>query len=157
MAKSLREALEDLAGEEELEFIIPHPVLPPRFQDICEDRNMILTLDMDFTIHVRWEGARRNEWLSLTPGGTRRLVREVLRNLTKYRRDLQTYGQFLDRVAEQPFDDPRSDDSSSRREPPIPELIEEEEEPTEVVARVDLPRSPEMGGESPMPMQEEWM
>ena len=108
-ASKLREFLESVAGEQELEFIIPHPLLPPRYHRLSEQRNMVVFLGLDFTIHIRWEGARRNEWHSITPKAFARLMREVMKRMTQYRRDLGVFARFVEAVGEHPDSDPRLD------------------------------------------------
>lgn len=130
MEKSLREILEDKAGFEECEFLIPHIFLPPRFKKLAPGHNMILFLDIDMVIHVKWEGKRVEEHHPLTPGATRRLLREVSRNMTRYRRDMGVVARFLERKAEEPFWDPRVDSLTQERE----EQDAEPEEGEEIVA-----------------------
>ncbi len=151
----LRVLLEEKATEEDIQFIIPHPLLPPRFREICEDRNMVLLLDTDMTIHVRWEGERMSEHHPLTRGATRRLVREVLRKATAYRRELEVYARFVDRWAEEPFDDDRYEGVRfPKPPPPAVNGAVEEEESVEISAVMDVaPRKAPLsvGGTSPMP------
>jgi len=138
--------------------ILPHPLLPPRFQDLSEDRNMILSLDQDLTLHVRWEGARIHEHHPLTPGAVNRLVKEVLRNMSKYRKDLEIFNRFVRQTAEQPFEDDRPLDPyhfKERELPPAEKIAEEEEDHTiEITADVRLPD--ELGGEGPMGSEESY-
>lgn len=162
MASPLRQLLDDEAGWEEFEMIIPHPFLPPRFREMSENRNMILLLDRDMTLHIRWEGSRMHEHHPLTPRSARRLVREVLKRMTTYRADLQVFSRFFEQNAEQPFDDPRAPDPLrfKEREMPPASKIEDPEE-HEVVAEVEIEEQLEaermielermdIGGESPM-------
>ena len=139
--------------------IIPHPFLPPRYQKLSQERNMILLLDRDMTLHIRWEGSKLHEHLPLTPRAARGLIRECLGRMTKYRRDLQVFSKFIEENAEQPFDDPRALDPirfKERELPPAQPLEEETEDTaTELVAEIQL-SNPEIGGESPMPMMEEF-
>jgi len=159
VSSPLRKLLEEEAGWEEFQMIIPHPFLPPRFQNLSENRNMILLLDRDMTLHVRWEGSRIHEHHPLTPGAVNRLVKEVLRKMSKYRGELEVFNRFIQRNAEQPFDDPRALDPirfKVRKLPPAGKIEEKEDTAIEVTARIQLP-SPELGGESPMgPMEEEF-
>jgi len=146
--------------------ILPHPLLPPRFQDLSEDRNMILFLDQDMTLHVRWEGARIHEHHPLTPGAVNRLVKEVLRNMSKYRKDLEIFNRFVRQNAEQPFEDDRPLDPfrfKERELPPAERIAEEENRTIEITAeieigisdqleaeRMDLSIPADFGGEAPM-------
>jgi len=157
----LRELLEKEAGWEEFQMVVPHPFLPPRFRKLAEGRNMIILLDRDMTLHVRWEGARVHEHHPLTPRATQGLIREILRYMTKYRRELQVFSGFVGSCAEQPFDDPRALDPVRFKDKPLPAAPKEKEKkaeenlPIEITATVSLPMY-EMGGESPMPMMEEF-
>jgi hypothetical protein len=100
-------------GEEEMEFIIPYLLLPPRYRKLCQNRNLIVTLGIENTIQLRWENVRLTTWMSPTPGEFRTIVSYALRKLQEYRRDLQTFGNFVDRVAEPPFQDPIFDDGEA--------------------------------------------
>ena len=106
-ASKLRKLLDDVAGFEELCLTIPHPLLPPRFHDLCENRNMILVLDDSMTIRVTWEGSRFEDYHPLNPAAAGRLLAEVQSNMTKYRRDLQVFERFIRQWGEKPFDVPR--------------------------------------------------
>ncbi len=150
----LRTLLNKKALEEDVLFTIPHPFLPPRFREICENRNMLLLLDRDMTIHVRWEGERMSEHHPLTKGGARRLIREVLRKARDYRRELEVYARFLESKAGEPFDDDRYE--CGRLFKPAPPAEIETPEVKEISAVVKLgPRQIGfcVGGSSPMP---EW-
>lgn len=103
----LRRLLEDEAGFEDFCLTIPHPLLPPRFHDLCENRNMILVLDDSMTIRVTWEGSRFEEYYPLNPAAAGRLLAEVQSNMTNYRRDLQIFERFIRQWGEKPFDVPR--------------------------------------------------
>ncbi len=113
---------------------------------------MILFLDQDMTLHVRWEGARIHEHHPLTPGAVNRLVKEVLRNMSKYRKDLEVFNRFIQQNAEQPFEDDRPLDPfhyKGRELPPAEKIAEKEEDHTiEVTANIQLPA--ELGGENPI-------
>ncbi len=162
MAKSLKEQLNRALGFDEVSFTIPHVFLPPRFKDISKDRNMILFMDLDTVMHVRWEGARADEHHPLTPGACRRLFKECISNMKKYRKDLDAFSRFVDIEAEVPFWNPRENSlTKDRPETPAPSVDEEEQE-EEIIAVVgpngDLIQGTvseilkeEMGGESPMP------
>jgi hypothetical protein len=165
VANRLREMLDEDAGWQDFQMVIPAPFLPPRFQELSNGRNMILLLDRDLTLHVRWVGARMHEHRPLTPGGARRLVREVLNRMTKYRRDLQVFARFVDQEAEQPFDDPRFPDPiriSDKRELPPASKIEEDgaveisASVSEIREQLEAEHLVEAGGESPMPTAEEF-
>jgi len=149
-------------GFDEVSFTIPHVFLPPRFKEISKDRNMILFMDMDTVMHVRWEGARQDEHHPLNPGACRRLFKECIRNMKKYRKDLDTYSRFVDREAEVPFWNPREDSlTKDRPEKPAPSLGEEEQGEEIIAAlgpngelvqgKVSNFLKDEMGGENPMP------
>lgn len=142
----LLDLLMEKMGQEEVEFVIPHPLLPPRYRKICENRNMIASLDIENTIQLRWENARLIAWMSPTPGEFRTIVRYALKKLQKYRADLQTFGNFVDRVAEEPFQDPLFDDGG----PAAPRIAKKEEVSTSAsVPMVHFPITG--GGESPFP------
>ena len=68
---------------------------------------MLLLFDRDMTLHIRWEGSRLHEHSPLTPRAAMRLLREVARNMTKYRRELHVFSRFIDEIGEAPFEDPR--------------------------------------------------
>lgn len=142
----LLDLLVEKMGQEDVEFVIPHPLLPPRYRDICENRNMIVTLDTENTIQLRWENARLVMWMSPTPGEFRTIVSYAMKKMQKYRRDLETFGNFVDRVAEDPFLDPIFDDG----EAPRAGVAEKEKVPSsESVSQVRFPLMG--GGESPFP------
>lgn len=163
MPKSLRERLNNaLEGcDEEVEFTIPHVFLPPRFKEVSEERNMILFLDIDQVVHVRWEGARFEEHRALTPGACRRLFKDCIANMKRYRKDLDTMARFIDREGQSPFWDPRRDSlTKEREERSAPALESSEEKKREITATVDHSEELdlevaadllELGGESPMP------
>jgi len=156
----LREILERKAIEEDLQFLIPHPFLPPRFRRISENRNMILLIDQELTAHVRWEGARLAEHHPLTVGATRQLIREVMRNMTRYRRELGIYGRFIEEYTEEPFDDERYESFRLVKELPTA-VLDKTKETAKETDVVELKASllagtsacSSMGGESPFP---EW-
>lgn len=145
-SKFLR-TLEALAGEEQLELVIPHPLLPPRFLKISRGRNMLLQFNTDLQIFVGWEGARINKWEVLTPRGTSLLIRDVRRKLHQYDLDMGALQQFVQKNANYPIPDPAFEDPSERA---IPREAEEADEKKDVE-----PGSAEVvaceGGESPMP------
>ncbi len=151
----LRALLERKASLDNLQFIIPYPLLPPRFREISEDRNMILLVDLDLTTHVRWEGERMVEHHPLSKGEVRRLMREVGRNISNYRQDLEVYARFIDSRCEEPFDDKRYE--AFRLPKPTPDAEQKGTEPTmtEIIAGISLEPSKAtvVGGESPFP---EW-
>jgi hypothetical protein len=163
--KSLTEFLEEEAGMEEFRFVLPHPFLPPRFQEVSQSRNLILLLDRDLTLHLRWEGARRHKHWPLTPRAAAGLIRDVLSRMTAYRKDMQDFSRFIERVAEQPFEDPRYDAVTKDVSPkPALPIVPETKSPVELVAEVYgwthaqlqqmelLLSNPGTGGESPMGM-----
>lgn len=155
----LRALLERRAGFEDLQFVIPHPLLPPRFRKVSRSRNMVLLIDTDLTLHVRWEGEQMCEHCPLTKGAARQLVREVLQNMKAYRRELAVYARFIEDCAEQPSDDHRYELPRLPRELPTAPQEEtkgpEEDPEVEVVATVLLEPSGDvaLGGENPLP---EW-
>lgn len=148
----LKRLLEDLVGEQKMEWVIPHPFLPPRYRKICENRNMVLILSPNYTLHIRWEGARRGERISPTPGEVRRLLREVKRNISKYNQELKVFSKFVDEWAEEPNSDPVKDDPSSTREPRKAELLEEDPQTPETFSR-RVGSITEMGGEAPIAVE----
>jgi hypothetical protein len=107
--KTLRGELDKTAGFKKIGFTIPHVFLPPRFKEISQKRNMILTIDGDLVPHVFWEGALEDSHHPLTPTAAKRLVRECLERMKKYRSDLRVLEQFLGEETEIPFWDPRTD------------------------------------------------
>lgn len=146
----LRRILERGAGGEEFHYVIPHPFLPPRYQGISNNRNMILLMDRDLTLHIRWEGSRMHEHRPLTPKGTMKLLREVSKNMSEYRKELQILSRFIDSYGEAPFDD-------SRYELPIQNTeisIAKKREDVEAEALISITQPEqlylELGGESPM-------
>jgi hypothetical protein len=142
----LLDLLVEKMGQEEVEFVIPHPLLPPRYRKFCENQNMIVTLDIENTIQLRWENARLSTWMSPTPGEFRTIISYALKKLQKYRRDLQTFGNFVDHVAEAPFQDPIFDDGE------IAKAKVAEKKGVAPSGSVPTIRFPFMGGgESPLP------
>jgi hypothetical protein len=139
---------------------IPHPFLPPRFQKLAQNRNMILLLDQDLTLHVRWEGARRYEHHPLTPQAACRLIQEVQSRMVKYRRDIQIFSRFIEQNAEQPFENSRALDPVRWPKQETPGADKQEIDVSEVVAEAEIgealeaERMAERGGESPMPTME---
>ncbi len=161
MISPLRKLLEEEAGWEEFRMTIPHPFLPPRFQKLSKNRNMVLLLDRDMTLHVRWEGSRLHEHHPLTPGAARGLIREVSSRMTKYRREVQVFSRFIGQKAEEPFEDNRSPDPLRWKERELPAASRIEENPAqEVVANItvetrigealEAEHLLSKGGESPM-------
>ncbi len=158
MRRGLKKQLDHVCGFKDIEFIIPHVFLPPRFVKVSKNRNMVLTIDMDMVPHVYWEGALQDAYHPLTPGAVRKLLRECVRNMKKYRQDLDVFARFVDGEAEMPFWDPRVDSLAPKRDPK-----DAEEDPffTEVVAVVEGGRLKEgnasdfldQGGENPMPKE----
>lgn len=145
--KPLAELLEEDCGLKDFHLILPHPLLPPRFREKSEQRNMILLLDRELTLHVRWEGARMHEHWPLTPAEAVRLIREVLSRLTIYRQELNTFSRFVAEAAEQPFEAKRFDAYEEEVSVPSPALRTPQQ-----VSRFFMPsRVLEMGGESPLP------
>jgi hypothetical protein len=112
----LRQLLRERIGEEQLEFRIPQLFLPPRFRDLSEGRDLLLMLDDDFTVHIRWHNEIFHTHHPLTPGETRRLVGEIMRYILKYREQLRVFGTFLDEYSEAPWDDERYHDGFCQEE-----------------------------------------
>lgn len=100
--KSLRNFLEERVGDTELEFIVPHALLPPRYRKLSPGNNLIICLDRNFLIQMRWQNVRSGRRAILSAGEVRRLTSYVVRALRKYRTDLTSFSRFLDRVAEKP-------------------------------------------------------
>jgi hypothetical protein len=164
VTRNLKEQLNHALGFNEVSFIIPHVFLPPRFKEVSQNRNMIMFMDMDTVLHVRWEGARQDEHHPLTPGACRRLFKDCIRNMKKYRKDLDAFARFVDSEGEEPFWDPRENSlHKDKEEKPAPSSEEEEPEQGEEIIAVLGPDGEliqgkvsdfleeEMGGESPMP------
>lgn len=162
----LRKRLEYRAGEEKLDFVIPHALLPPRFRDGGE--NLILQLDLDFKLRVFAQNNHLVEPRYLTKAEARRLIEDVLRNLNNYRKDLEIFSRFIQAVAEQPgageSNGKCKEEKAAQR---AKETGAEEEEATEIEREEDLQGqeiiavvpiigagtvpSSEDGGESPCP------
>ena len=140
--------------------IIPHPFLPPRFQKLSKNHNMILLLDRDMTVHIRWEGSRLHEHHPLTPRAARGLIREVQSYMTKYRREIKVFSRFIEQKAEEPFEDSRAPDPFRWKNKELPPAPKREERDQEVVANITVDARTEEaleverllsgGGESPM-------
>jgi hypothetical protein len=157
MLSRLRKSLNEDAGMGDFEFIIPHPFLPPRFRKLKENQNLILLMDQDLTIHVRWEGSRHHEHHPLTPRAAQRLIQECLTYMKEYRRDVQVFSRFIGEMGEQPFDDPRPLDPARFQKPQEATAPKEQSQKifSEVEMSVEIDRS-ELGGENPLPMTEEF-
>ena len=178
-ASQLRQLLRERVGGEQLEFRIPQLFLPPRFRDLSEGRDLLLLLDDDLTIHVRWHNETFHTHHPLTPGETRRLVGEIMKYILKYREQFRVFGTFLDEYSEAPWDDERYHDGFYQEEKATQKAPEDgpkeekeqaaaEQEAEEVVEDVravihgidDLiqticpPKSISAGGESPLPDME---
>lgn len=134
MAKSLKEKLNRALGFDEISFTIPHVFLPPRFKEMSKNRNMILFMDTDTVMNVRWEGARQDEHHPLTPGACRRLFKECISNMKKYRKDLDAFARFVDGEAENPFWDPRTNSLTKDREEKPASSVEEGTKKEEIIA-----------------------
>ncbi|MBD3260535.1 MAG: hypothetical protein GF334_02485 [Candidatus Altiarchaeales archaeon] len=150
MASRLRQELENRAGFEECEFVVPHVLLPPRFRKQAAGRNMILHMDLDYVVHVRWEGERLLPHCELTPGEIRRLLKDVNRKMTQYRQDLGVLGRFFDSHAEPPFWDPR--ENYRQPEESEKQAVSSEERGKEITASL----SREEGGESQVMLDFDW-
>ncbi len=161
----LRQLLREKAGEEQLDFRIPEVFLPPRFRGLSEGRDLLLMLDDDLTIHIRWQKEGFHVHHPLTPGAARRLVRESLRNMEKYKKELKIFGEFVDEVGEEPFEDERYHDGYCYERKTVPpakrDRSEDEGERTATIRNFPSLRalarmireqdSTESGGESPCP------
>lgn len=148
----LRQLLEDKLLEENIFVTIPTIFLPPRFRKISGNRNMVLFMDIDATLHVRWEGTDLLEHRPLTKRACTRLIHEVLQNMNKYRRDLAIYTRFLETWADDPEPADRYEDSFYKRTAPSAKENPEVTGP-EIIAKFtpeDLSKFMG-GGESPMP------
>jgi hypothetical protein len=75
-------------------------------------------LDWDLTLNVRWEGARLFEYQPLTPAQAARLLREVSERAAQYRKELQTFSDFIQSAAEQPSESVRLDPNYKITPPP---------------------------------------
>ncbi len=151
-SSKLREFLEAKVCEENISITLPNVFLPPRFRKISNGHNMILFMDTDVTLHVRWEGVDLATHRPLTKRAANRLVQEVLRNMAKYRKDLYIYNRFLEEWADDPLPGERYDEAPYPRVAPFAEETPEATGP-EIVAELALgdPKRPVGGGESPMP------
>jgi len=158
-ARRLKSLLNKLKGEEEIEFIIPHTFLPPRYREMAERHNMILVFDRDMTLHVRWEGVRLLEWNSISSGEARRIVSSVLRHLAHYEREVRVFSRFLDANAELPFEDPRFDASVKTEEETEAKPAPVKREVSGTVTAIPFTAPTKFmfaGGESPLPDFGEW-
>ncbi len=156
MPQNLREKLERAGGVRNIEFMIPHMFLPPRFKKISEGRNMILLVDPDLVSHVRWEGSLQDEFHPLRRKAVQKLIDGCVARMKDYRSDLGVFSRFIERRTEEPFWDPRVDSLAEEREP---KSAEGPSEPKGVVATVkaepvaegESDFSEEGGGENPLP------
>jgi hypothetical protein len=115
-ASQLQQVLNKKVGEEQLEFRIPQIFLPPRFRDLSEGRDLLLMLDDDLTIHIRWNNEGFHTHHPLTPGAARRLVGEIMKHITEYKKSLRVFGTFINGVAEEPWDEERYHDGFRKEE-----------------------------------------
>lgn len=113
-ANQLRQLLRKKAGWEQLEFRIPNTFLPPRFRDLSEGRDLLLMLDDDYTVHIRWHNEDFHKHHPLTPGAARRLVGETMKRMKQYKEHLGIFGKFIEEYAEQPLDEERYHDGFSQ-------------------------------------------
>ena len=151
MGKTLEEALYEVTGLKEIEFNIPHIFLPPRYRKICENRNMVLVVDEELVIHVRWEGALHDEYLPLTPKAACHLIKECTVRMTNYRRDLGVFSRFVKNEGEAFSGNSRDDNALLDEELECTEALPILNGRTTVVAKVSTFNHQDMGGESPMP------
>lgn len=114
---------------------------------------MLLLLDQELILHVRWEGDQVHEYDPLTPRAARRLIKESLANMTEYRREVGIFTRFITAWAESP------QKLSCRGIPQKERHAEQEDEAalenTGATQRHPTPSNPDLGGESPMGIQEE--
>ncbi len=106
-ANRLRQLLKKKAGWEQLEFLVPPLFLPPRFRALSKGRDLLLMMDDDFTIHIRWHNEDFHTHHPLTPGAARRLVGEIMKYIQQYKEHIKVFGKFVDEYAEQPWDEER--------------------------------------------------
>lgn len=128
--EKLRSQLEWSLGFEECRFTVPHIFLPPRFREISQDRNMILTIGGDMVMCVRWEGSRLEEYHPLNPAAAGHLLKEVRDNMTRYRREIKVFEKFIRENAEvpderdaRPLDPFYKDHRSASGAPKLPPVI----------------------------------
>lgn len=148
----LRKILEAKVCDENISVTIPNIFLPPRFRKISNGRDMILFMDRDVTLHVRWEGVTMPAHQPLTKRATNRLIQDVLRTMAKYRSDLYIYSRFMERWADDPMPSERYDETLYEGIPP-PAKEKPETTSPEIVAKLSAkdPKRFVGGGESPMP------
>jgi hypothetical protein len=115
-ASQLRQLLEKKVGGEQLEFRIPQIFLPPRYRNLSEGRDLLLMLDDDLTIHIRWHNETFHEHHPLTPGETKRLMGEVMMYIKRYREHFRVFGTFVCEHAELPWDEERYHDGFCQEE-----------------------------------------
>lgn len=151
--RKMKDFLDSTAGDEEIEFIIPHTFLPPRYVKEGERRNLIVMLDRDLTVHLRWENSRLGNWANITPGEFRRLMRECLNKESKYRADLKVFADFVGERAEAPFEDPIYDEPLALPSSYDKALREEGNKNKETV--IYLNQDEDVGGEPPL-LSMEW-
>ncbi len=100
MASRLRRVLENRSGIERIYLRLPYIFLPPRFEKISLNRDLVLLLKDDYTLHVRWSGELEINPHPLTVNAALRLIEDVLNNMTSYRKDLSIASRFLEQHAE---------------------------------------------------------
>ncbi len=129
MTSHLRKVLENRAGLEKIYIRLPYVFLPPRFEKISRNRDLILLFDDNFTLHVRWSGELEFIHHPLTRKAAFRLVRDVQQRMTRFRRDLDITHRFLNSYAEDVGEGLRSRELTrwDKREKPV-ELRTEKEE-----------------------------
>ena len=98
----LRKQLEKRNAWGEVSFVIPHIILPPRYQKLGQSRDMLLSMDDLQQLRIRWRGARLEEYHPLTPKQAQRLIAHVVGYLAKYRDHLQVFSRFVESVGEVP-------------------------------------------------------
>jgi len=146
--KTLREFLEVAAGAADIDFIIPHPFLPPRYQKQSLCRNLILGMDREFRAMIRWEGELVGRDTYLSPAECSRLIHDVLERMKKYRQELRSLKSFLGKVL---CEEPEGNSEEDVAEPKAAEELPEDSYHTDFV-QVTADGMIVGGGESPYPL-----
>lgn len=100
MASPLRKALESKAGLKRIHLRLPYIFLPPRFEKISNNRDLILLFKDDFTLHVRWSGALEITHHQISRSAAFSLILYVKETMSRYRTELAVVERFLDAYAE---------------------------------------------------------
>jgi hypothetical protein len=161
----LRELLETRSGEDQIDFRLPNIFLPPRYQKISKGKDLLLRLDHDFTLHVRWSGLVLTQHHALTIQEAKRLIREVRINRERFSRDLLVFETFIVKNSEKPTEKNRYPLLTPERKVEGAKELEDEKFIAEqieaevnlerkVSAEIRIPSTSEettLGGESPCP------